>query len=136
MFGESMLVAPLMQESSGRSVYLPPGDWIDYQSGDAYEGGRWYKIEGGTIPAVILVRAGSAIPHVQLAQNTDRIDWSQLELRVFAAPSTSTATGMIATPDRREVVSLQLDREGDDFTLRGSAPDEVANLAVRTTGLR
>jgi alpha-D-xyloside xylohydrolase len=136
MFGESMLVAPLMQESSGRSVYLPPGDWIDYQSGDAYEGGRWYEIKSGTIPAVILVRAGSAIPHVQLAQNTDRIDWSQLELRVFAAPSTSTATGMIATPDRREVVSLQLDRGGDDFTLRGSAPDEVANLAVRTTGLR
>jgi alpha-D-xyloside xylohydrolase len=136
MFGESMLIAPLMRASSGRNVYLPPGDWIDYQSGEAYEGGRWYKIKAGSIPAVILVRAGSAIPHVQLAQNTDRIDWSQLELRVFAAPSTSTATGIIATPDRWQLVSLQLDREGEDFTLRGSAPDGVANLVVRTTGLR
>jgi alpha-D-xyloside xylohydrolase len=136
MFGESMLIAPLMRESSGRNVYLPPGDWIDYQSGVAYEGGRWYQIRAGDIPAVILVRAGSAIPHVQLAQNTDRIDWSQLELRVFAASSTSTATGMVATPERWELRSLRLDREGEDFTLRGSAPDRVANLAVRTTGLR
>jgi alpha-D-xyloside xylohydrolase len=136
MFGESMLIAPLMRESSGRNVYLPPGDWIDYQSGVAYEGGRWYQIRAGDIPAVILVRAGSAIPHVQLAQNTDRIDWSQLELRVFAASSTSTATGVVATPERWELRSLRLDREGEDFTLRGSAPDRVANLAVRTTGLR
>src|ERR687889_998531 len=33
MFGSDLLVAPLMESASARRVYLPPGDWIDYQAG-------------------------------------------------------------------------------------------------------
>ena len=34
LYGSSILVAPLMHENeTGRNVYLPPGTWIDYQSG-------------------------------------------------------------------------------------------------------
>jgi alpha-D-xyloside xylohydrolase len=35
MFGEDLLVAPLVEEPRVRNVYLPPGAWIDYQGGDS-----------------------------------------------------------------------------------------------------
>ena len=42
MFGSDLLVAPLFDEKPSRRVYLPPGDWIDYQSG------KVTKANGGT----------------------------------------------------------------------------------------
>jgi len=44
LFGSDILVAPLMESGvSARDVYLPPGQWIDYQSGKVYAGG-WHNI--------------------------------------------------------------------------------------------
>jgi alpha-D-xyloside xylohydrolase len=33
LFGKDMLVAPLFENVAERKVYLPPGQWIDYQTG-------------------------------------------------------------------------------------------------------
>ena len=73
MFGSQMLVAPLMESGNERTVYLPKGKWIDYQNGKVYEGG-YQNIQAGKIPAIILVRDGSLIPHAPLAQRTDKIN--------------------------------------------------------------
>ena len=96
MFGSQILVAPLMESGTERDVYLPRGKWIDYQDGTVYEGG-YQTIKAGRIPAVILVRDGSLIPHVPLAQRTDQIDWNKVELRPYKADAT-TCTGLLFKP--------------------------------------
>ena len=73
MYGSQILVAPLMESGNERTVYLPEGKWIDYQTGEVYAGG-YRNIKAGKIPCVILVRDGSLIPHVPVAQSTDRIE--------------------------------------------------------------
>src|ERR671933_2887405 len=55
MFGEAVLVAPLMEYTPDRDVYLPPGSWIDYQTTETYEGPGWHRIWAGEIPVVMLV---------------------------------------------------------------------------------
>ena len=62
---------------------MPPGGWIDYQTGKSYDGGRWHDIAAGKIPIVLLVKDGSVIPHVAVAQSTADIDWNNVELRLF-----------------------------------------------------
>ena len=84
MFGSKMLVAPLLESGNSRSVYLPKGKWIDYQNGKVYEGG-YQTIEAGKIPAIILVKDGSVIPHAPLVQRTDQIDWNAVEMREYKA---------------------------------------------------
>ena len=96
MFGSQMLVAPLMESGVERTVYLPRGKWIDYQSGTVYDGG-YQTIRAGRIPAVILVRDGSLIPHAPLAQRTDQIDWNALELKPYKADATR-CTGLLYKP--------------------------------------
>ena len=101
MFGSQMLVAPLLESGNERMVYLPKGKWIDYQSGKVYEGG-YQTIEAGKIPAIILVRDGSLIPHVPLAQRTDQIDWNAIELKAYKADAT-TCTGLLFKPGDKEI---------------------------------
>lgn len=95
MFGNDLLVAPLFTSAASRSVYLPPGEWIDYQSGQAYEGAKWHTIAGGEIPIVLLVRSGAVVPHLAVAQNTAAMDWNAIELRVFGETDDSSVAYVI-----------------------------------------
>lgn len=103
MFGSKLLVAPLFAEGDARSVYLPPGEWIDFQSGQTYDGGKWHTIAAGPVPIVVLARSGSAVPlatsaQKTVAQNTGEVDWENLELRVFGDRD-EPVTGRVALPE-------------------------------------
>ncbi|HXR05517.1 MAG TPA: TIM-barrel domain-containing protein [Verrucomicrobiae bacterium] len=116
LYGSQILVAPLLHENqTSRDVYLPPGIWVDYQSGKSLAGG-WQKIEAGKIPEIILVRDGSVIPHIALAQSTAQMDWSKIELAVFAKEAT-TAKGLILLPGETEAHELALTKSGGSFKL-------------------
>jgi len=117
MFGEDILVAPLLEDEPTRTVYLPPGLWTDYQSGETYEGNTWHHISAGEVPVVVLVRQGTAIPHAKLAQSTDWIDWQEIELVVFGSEKTSSAEGSVYLPEDGEVHRLHLEREEDEYEL-------------------
>jgi alpha-D-xyloside xylohydrolase len=105
MFGSQILVAPLMESGNGRDVYLPKGKWVDYQTGKVYEGG-YQTIEAGEIPAIILVRDGSLIPHVPLAQRTDEIDWNKIELKAYKADAT-ICTGLLFKPGDNKIEEIK-----------------------------
>ena len=105
MFGSQMLVAPLMESGNERTVYLPKGKWIDYQSGKIYEGG-YQTIQAGKIPAVILVRDGSLIPHAPLAQRTDQINWNKIELKPYKADALR-CTGLLFKPGDQAIKRIE-----------------------------
>ena len=96
LFGSQILVAPLMESGNSRTCYLPKGKWIDYQNGKVYEGG-YQDIQAGKIPAIILVRDGSLIPHVPVAQHTGDIDWNKIEWKAYKADA-QTCKGLLFKP--------------------------------------
>jgi alpha-D-xyloside xylohydrolase len=66
LFGDDLLVAPVVAAgATTRTLYLPPGDWVDWWQGTAYAGGS-----GGmkvTVPAPLatlplFLRAGGVVP--------------------------------------------------------------------------
>jgi alpha-D-xyloside xylohydrolase len=97
-FGSDLLVAPLFEETDHRTVYLPPGTWIDYQTGRRYAGAAWHDIHAGDVPIVVLARNRAVIPHIGLAQSTAQMNWSEIELRVFG-DGDGPVTGLFALPD-------------------------------------
>lgn len=102
MFGADLLVAPLFEETDTRDVYLPEGTWIDYQTENVYEGGRWHRIQAGEIPIIVLVREGAAIPHAELAQSMDAVDWDRIQARVYTASGVTTAPASFYHPIKKE----------------------------------
>ncbi|MDQ4002322.1 MAG: alpha-xylosidase [Actinomycetota bacterium] len=131
MFGEDILVAPLMEDVPERNVYLPPGLWIDYQSGQRYEGARWHRIKVGEVPIIMLVKDGAAIPHVRLTQSTAEMDWREIELRVFGAGD-SAAKGWFCLPEEGALHALRLEYEGDDFVLKEDPLQGKVEWKIRT----
>jgi alpha-D-xyloside xylohydrolase len=116
MFGSDLLVAPLMESGEGRRVYLPPGEWIDYQTGRSYAGERWHQIKAGKIPVVLLVKNHAAVPHVKATQSTAEIDWKNVELRVFSTDH-APASGLFALPTGG-VQSLNLTASPSGYALQ------------------
>ncbi len=114
LFGADILVAPMMEAGTERNVYLPKGNWIDYQSGKTYQQG-WNVIEAGKIPAIILVREGAVIPHVQLAQSTDKINWSDIELKVYG--DKEKAAGFVCLPSDNKLTDIILTKSGSNYQL-------------------
>jgi len=109
LFGSDFYVAPLMENTKSRQVYLPGGKWIDYQTGKTYSNG-WNNIEADVIPCIILVRDGAVIPHAKLAQSTDKIDWTNIELKVYG--DKAIAKGLICLPLDNKLVEVQLSKKG------------------------
>ncbi len=116
MFGADMLVAPLfMAGQKERNVYLPGGNWVDYQTGQIYRAG-WNKIQAGKIPAVILIREGATIPHIQLAQSTAQMDWSKLEMIVYGK-ELSEAQGLVCIPGENVLHTVTMAKDGELFNI-------------------
>lgn len=108
LFGSQILVAPLLESSmTGRTVYLPEGKWIDYQTEKVYEGG-WHRIEAGSLPIIMLVRDGSVLPHLKLAQSTAEMDWSKMSLKVYSADK-KQAEGLVCLPADNRIQVVKVD---------------------------
>lgn len=105
MFGSQILVAPMLEDGNSRTVYLPGnGKWIDYQTGKVYNSG-WHKVECGALPIIMMVKDGSALPHVGVAQSTDKINWKSIDWRTYKADAV-TSTGYLFCPGDANVQTI------------------------------
>ena len=96
LLGKKLLVAPVVSEGSRtRSLYLPPGEWVDYWTGKTLKGGRTVEVPAPLEHIPILVRAGSIIPMsdpaietlaTDLANGNFRTLDNSLNWRVFRRP--------------------------------------------------
>lgn len=117
MFGENILVAPLFEDGkNSRQVYLPTGEWIDYQSGKIYQGEKWHDITAGEIPVILLVKNRSVLPMVKPAQHTGEIDWNNIELKVFSTDK-ANISGKFALPNQ-DLQKIELNFAKDNYTLK------------------
>jgi alpha-D-xyloside xylohydrolase len=114
-------------------TYLPPGTWIDYQSGRVYEGEKWHEIALGPIPVVLLVRNHAVLPHLKVAQSTNDMDWGNVELRVFSTDNTA-ATGLFTKPGS-DVQRLSLVPRGKSFGLNSDPQGGAVKWDIKVQNL-
>ena len=61
-FGREFLVCPVMNGDNRRDFYLPEGAWVNFFTGERFEGGRWYY--GVEVPLDVMpvfVRPGASV---------------------------------------------------------------------------
>ncbi len=79
-FGSDIMVAPILNDSGVRDIYLPKGSWVDFYTGEVLEGNQWlmhYKSELQTIP--VLFKKNSTISiYPESVMNTDEIIESKI----------------------------------------------------------
>ena len=74
----------------------------------------------------MLVREGAVIPHMKVAQSTAQMDWSDLDMVVFASTTTS-AQGLVCLPADNVLHPIRIEKRNGAFAL---ASDPLAGKAV------
>lgn len=98
MYGPWFLVAPVYQQTASDDngndirdgIYLPEGEWIDYFSGEMYEGGRVinnYEAPLWKLP--LFVRNGAVIPMTNPNNNVSQIDRTLRIYEIYPSGHTS-----------------------------------------------
>lgn len=61
MVGARILAAPVFGEDGVGEVYLPPGRWFNFWTGEAVQGSRWVRERYGFLQAPMFVREGTVL---------------------------------------------------------------------------
>jgi alpha-glucosidase (family GH31 glycosyl hydrolase) len=102
LIGDAMLAAPLYgddyETAQTRDVYLPAGEWMDFDTGKIYTGGQVLKafaLPAGKTPLFI---GGSGI-------TLEEIDG---KVRVCVYPVAKNATAKLTLPDSSQVITVRV----------------------------
>jgi len=100
MFGDDVLVAPVLQEGMNhRSVSLPPGHWYDYWTDSAAAGGTWVNVAAPIDRIPFFVRSGAILPTRQTVQFSTQAPIDPLTLSVYCAEPGKTDSTMYYEDD-------------------------------------
>ncbi len=82
--GPFMLVAPVLDAGSSRTVFLPSGRWFDYTDGKTvYDGGRQIVYEADLEKVPVFIKAGAIIPTGPVMQYSSEKPLDPLILDVY-----------------------------------------------------
>ena len=78
-FGDDILVAPVMNDEGVRDVYLPQGKWVDFWTGEHYDGQQWLSTVRSPLDRIpVYLRNGSELPIYPVAVNcVDQMDFDK-----------------------------------------------------------
>ncbi len=89
MFGESLMICPMVTEEDTRSIYLPKeSGWYDYYTNKYYEGGQTIRYDCPLSHLPVFVKAGSILPMTEPKNCTDEMKDQPIEVRIYPGKST------------------------------------------------
>jgi oligosaccharide 4-alpha-D-glucosyltransferase len=157
MYGSDLLVAPIIERGEDiKRLFLPEGDWYDWQSRERIEGGQMIFAEANLDKVPIYVKSGAIIPTSPDNRHAGSYNGEQLTLTYFIDDNSSTREFFFdngidpssIAANRFETLMAQVDVSGSrmSFTVdrSGSYPDtpsarditwQIVGLTHRPSGL-
>jgi alpha-glucosidase (family GH31 glycosyl hydrolase) len=83
--GDEMLVAPVLDASGDQTIYLPPGQWIDFFSGKRYAGGTNFTAHYARDETPVFVREGAIVPEQAVSEYSNARPLDPLILNVYGS---------------------------------------------------
>lgn len=139
LFGDNILVAPVVSTENFCKVYLPAGDWYRISTGVMYHGGQTVLAEAPIDDLPVFARAGGIIPMQRVVQYASEIA-DTMYLHIFFGDRSSIYhyyedDGLTYNYDRGDFCARQMvyDPAGRQFTLtkaEGSRPSKFKWIAL------
>ncbi len=102
MLGDSLLVAPVMNEEGLGEYYLPEGRWTNFFTGEQKNGGRWYEEPCGYCEIPLWVRPGTILA---LGSRDDRPEYAYevgVTFRIYELKEGKKAGTVLYGMDQKE----------------------------------
>jgi alpha-glucosidase (family GH31 glycosyl hydrolase) len=134
MFGDEMLVAPITKpvakesQIASRSVWLPEGSWIEWQTGKHFEGPVTVNRDFSIRQVPVYVKAGSIVPMEPAMGHTGEEPVDPLILTVFPPTDGHSSTYKLYE-DAADTPAYQSGEEAWT-TIRSSASNDGSSVTV------
>lgn len=123
LFGSSFLVAPILDASNRRRVYLPAGDWIDYWTKERLSGERWLMVDAPLDIMPLYVKAGKIVPYGPKMQHVEERPLDPLTLEIYAPANSGR---LVIHDEDRPDIEVTYRRDGDQLLVEVSeTPGQV-----------
>jgi alpha-glucosidase len=100
LLGDRVLVAPVLEKGAvQREVWLPPGTWTHWLTGQEYEGGRRIVVDAPLAMTPMFVRDGTALFVAKPGRNAEETLGGPLSLEVYPPSPGSIGTGSLFLDD-------------------------------------
>lgn len=136
MFGDDLCVVPVMNEEGIAEFYVPDcGTWTDIQSGETYEGGRYYTRKCDYFQMPILARPGSMIVYGKFDGDTQRsvlydyVDGA--EVVIYGLEEGRETETVIYDANALKVMKIRAVRENN--TIKITLPKTEKDITIRTS---
>lgn len=129
LIGEALMAAPVLTRGTReRMVYLPQGEWFNYDSGERFGGGAQHLVAADLNTLPLFVRGGTVLPVCRAAHNAESSLHGETGFEVFG---TRDLKGRLYIDDAR---SLSY-RAGQSCTLEVSGKtDRQGGLTLHFSG--
>ena len=127
MLGDSLLVAPVLNEEGMAEYYLPEGVWSNFLTGETRQGGRWYREKHGYLSIPLYVRENSVIA-VGAKDDGPVYDYADgVTFRVYGIKDGGKAETVVYSGGALQEAFIVIERKGDTYTVtfQGEKPCRV-----------
>ncbi len=130
MLGDSILVAPIFREDGVGEYYLPEGQWTHLISGEAREGGRWYRESYDYFSMPVFVRDNTLLAIGSNEKLPDYDYTKDLELHLYALSDGAETVCRIPDLFGRIVMTAKAARLGDTITFETDCSEKKPVLVI------
>ena len=130
MLGDSILVAPIFREDGVGEYYLPEGQWTHLISGEAREGGRWYRESYDYFSMPVFVRDNTLLAIGSNEKLPDYDYTKDLELHLYALSDGAETVCRIPDLSGRIVMTAKVVRLGDTITFETDCSEKKPVLVI------
>ena len=113
MFGDNILVAPILNDEGIAEYYVPEGKWTDIITGKVLEGGKWYKHKCSYFEIPALAKPNSIIAYGNFER---QIEYDYLEgttFTIYELEDGKSAVCPIYDTEANKVFELTATRHGN-----------------------
>lgn len=118
MLGDNLLVAPIFNDESVGSFYLPQGTWTDFFTGEEMPGGVWTEKTYDYLHLPLMVRENSI---VALGSCDDKPDYDYadgVELRVYALADNQECSTVVYDMQQKADLQVSITKSADTITIK------------------
>ena len=137
MLGNNLLVAPIFNDESMGSFYLPKGTWTDFFTGETVDGGVWVEKKYDYLHLPLMVRPNSIVAIGACDDKPDYDYADSVELRIYALTDGQKAETTVYGMAQNAELNVSVMKDGAQITIEaeniGKKPYTVRLVNVQAT---
>ena len=104
LFGNSLLVAPITDESNKRAIYLPEGIWTDWWTKERKRGKQWINVNVDIDKLPLYIREGGIVPMAPVMNYIDEVEIKEIDLKISLFERDGKSTFIVPVNDETVLV--------------------------------